>query len=355
MPGSRQPSSRRARRSSPAGRVLLTGATGVVGDAVLARLGGQDVTCLTHRARIDRPGVRSVSGDLAVPGLGLEARTYAELASRIDTVVHCAAITEFNRRDGSLEQTNIGGTERVVAFAERAGARLVHVSTAYLHAAADEQQGDAVRYAASKRAGEDIVRVGSATHVILRPSIVIGHSRTGYVKSFQGLHMVAGAVLDGAVPIAPFDPSWRLDCVPSDVVADAIVSAAERRLSGELWITAGPAALTLGAAMAVVEDLGRELGSAVEPVRFVPPDVYERLFAPVFLDALPKVLRRTVVRLLEFFSAYLAVDEPLPSDVPVLAAHGGSPLGDAAEALTTSLRYWAMATGRVRAPETEAV
>jgi nucleoside-diphosphate-sugar epimerase len=355
MTGSHQGWSAHLRGSSRAGRVLLTGASGVVGDAVLVRLGRHDVTCLTHRARLDRPGVQFVSGDLTADRLGLDPSTYDELAAQVDTVVHCAAVTQFNRRDGSLERTNIAGTEQIVAFAERAGAHLVHVSTAFLHAAdGDRRGGDTGRYAASKRAGEDVVRAGAAAHVILRPSIVIGHSRTGYIKAFQGLHMVAGAVLGGVVPIAPFDPRWRLDFVPGDVVADAVVVAAERRLTGEHWLTAGPAALTLGAAMEVVESLGRELGQPIDPVRFVPPDVYDRLFAPVFLDALPIGQRRIVVKLVEFFTAYLAMDEALPSDLPALAAQGVAPLGDLGEALTTSLRHWARATGRARPVASEA-
>jgi nucleoside-diphosphate-sugar epimerase len=329
-------------------RILLTGGAGVVGHALLPRLGPADLTCLVHHAPIERPAVTSVSGDLTAPGLGLDRRSYARLANRIDVVVHCAAVTNFNRDDGTLEATNIGGTEEIAAFAEDAGAHLVHVSTAYLHARADGERGrKAVRYATSKRAAEEIVGSAAVPHAILRPSIVIGDSRTGYIRAFQGLHLVAGAVLDGFVPVAPFDPSWPVDFVSSDVVADAIATAVEHRMTGVRWITAGDQALTLASAMGVVETLGEELGVAMHPVRFVPPEVFDRLFAPVFLSELPRRVRHMVVNLLEYFAAYLAVDEPLPSDLGSIAAAGGFEVPDPHEALLTSLRYWAMATGRV--------
>jgi hypothetical protein len=130
--------------------------------------------------------------------------------------------------------------------------------------------------------------------------------------------------------------------------------AVERQLTGEMWITAGAAALTLGEAIELLAELGHELGVANDPVRFVPPDVFDRLFAPVFLDALPTGLQRSVVKLLEFFGAYLAVDEPLPSDLDVLTEHGLDPLGDLRESFMASLRYWAQATGRSITPEANA-
>src|SRR5215472_15452924 len=106
-------------RAPGAGRrtVLLTGASGVVGGAVLRRLGDFDVVCLVHRSPVCGPDVTAVRGDVAEPMLGLGERAYADLTARVDAVVHCAAVTDFNRTDGSLEATNIAGTAQVAAFA----------------------------------------------------------------------------------------------------------------------------------------------------------------------------------------------------------------------------------------------
>src|SRR5438105_12592612 len=107
--------------------VLLTGASGVVGRALLRRLRDFDVVCLVHRSPVSGPNVTTVSGDVAEPMFGLAKGAYAELAARVDAVIHCAAVTDFNRTDGSLEATNIAGTKHVAAFAATAGAVLYHV------------------------------------------------------------------------------------------------------------------------------------------------------------------------------------------------------------------------------------
>src|SRR5215467_966088 len=218
--------------------VLLTGASGVVGRALLPRLGDLDVVCLVHRSPVSGPNVTIALGDVAQPMLGLAEQSYVELAAKVDAVIHCAAITDFNRTDGSLEATNIAGTEHVAAFAAAAKAVLYHVSTAFVHTTVDGDRGrTAVGYASSKSAAEEVVRSSCVPHVILRPSVVIGDSVTGEIAAFQGLYKVVAGILAGAAPIIPFDPSWPIDFVPADVVADAIACVVEKRVSqGEFWI-----------------------------------------------------------------------------------------------------------------------
>jgi nucleoside-diphosphate-sugar epimerase len=334
--------------------VLLTGASGVVGRAVLRRMRDFDVVCLVHRSPVCGPNVTAVRGDIAEPMLGLGERAYAELAARVDAVIHCAAVTDFNRTDGSLEATNIAGTEQVAAFAAAAGAVLYHVSTAFVHTTAEGDRGrTAVGYAASKSAGEEVVRSSGVPHVIFRPSVVVGDSVTGEIAAFQGLHRVVAGIFAGIVPIIPFDPGWPIDFVPADVVADTIACVVENRVSeGEFWITAGDKALRLDDGVAEVVEFARGLGVTVDMPRFVPPEMFDRLIGPVFLDALPHKIRRNVVRMLEFFTAYLQSGETKPSNLDQLAALGARPLPDQRESLRNSLRYWAAQNGYGQA-ETE--
>src|SRR5215475_5401848 len=79
--------------------VLLTGASGVVGRALLPRLRDLDVVCLVHRSPVSGPNVTTVLGDIAKPMLGLAEQAYLELAARVDAVIHCAAVTDFGRTD----------------------------------------------------------------------------------------------------------------------------------------------------------------------------------------------------------------------------------------------------------------
>jgi len=327
--------------------VLLTGASGVVGRALLPRIRDLDVVCLVHRSPVCGPDVTAVRGDIAAPMFGLGEQAYAGLAARVDAVVHCAAVTDFNRTDGSLEATNVAGTEHVAAFAAAAHAVLYHVSTAFVHTTADGDRGrTALGYAASKSAAEQVVRSSGVPHVILRPSVVIGDSGTGEIAAFQGLHQVVAGMFAGTVPIIPFDASWPIDFVPADVVADAIACVVHNGVSqGEFWITAGDRALRLDEAVAVVVEVGRELGVSVDVPRFVPPDMFDRLIGPVFLDALPGRIRRNVLRMLEFFTTYLQSGQAKPSSLDQLAALGARPLPGQRESLRNTLRYWAARSG----------
>jgi len=327
--------------------VLLTGASGVVGRAVLQRMRDVDVVCLVHRSPVSGPDVTSLRGDIAEPTLGLGEQAYAELAARVDAVVHCAAVTQFNRTDGSLEATNIAGTERVAAFAAAANAVLYHVSTAFVDTTVDGDRGrTAIGYAASKSAAEEVVRSSGVPHVIFRPSVVIGNSGTGEIAAFQGLHRVAAGMFAGIVPMIPFEPGWPIDFVPADIVADAIACVVQNQVSqGEFWITAGEKALRLDEAVAIAVEVGRELGVSVDVPRFVPPEMFDRLIGPVFLDALPDKIRRNVLRMLEFFTTYLQSGQYKPSSLDQLVALGARPLPDQRESLRNTLLYWAAQRG----------
>jgi nucleoside-diphosphate-sugar epimerase len=327
--------------------VLLTGASGVVGRALLQRLRHLDVVCLVHRSPVSGPNVTTVPGDIARSMFGLAKQAYVELAATVDTVIHCAAITDFNRTDGSLKATNIAGTEHAATFAAAANAVLYHVSTAFVHATTDGDRGrTAIGYASSKLAAEEVLRSSGVPHVILRPSVVIGDSVTGEIAAFQGLHQVVAGLFAGLVPMIPFDPGWPIDFVPIDVVADAIACVVENRVSkGEFWISAGDKALRLDESVAVVVELARGLGVNIDVPRFVPPDMFDRLIGPVFLDALPGRIRRNFLRMLEFFTTYLQSNQTKPSSLGQLIALGARPLPDQRESLRNSLRYWAAQNG----------
>jgi nucleoside-diphosphate-sugar epimerase len=326
--------------------VLLTGASGVIGHALRWRLREHAVVCLVHRSPVSGPDVTTAPGDIAQPMLGLAEHAYAELAAKVDTVIHCAAVTAFHR-GGSLEATNITGTEHVAAFAAAANAVLYHVSTAFVHTTADGDRGrTAVGYAASKSAAEQVVRSSGVPHVILRPSVVIGDSVTGEIAAFQGLHQVAAGMFAGIVPMIPFDPRWPIDFVPVDVVADAIACVVENRVSeGEFWLSAGQAALSLDEGFAVAVEFARSLGVRVDMPRFVPPEMFDRLIGPVFIDALPDKIRRNVLRMLEFFTTYLESGQTKPTSLGQLVALGAKPLPDPRESLRNNLQYWAAQNG----------
>ena len=150
----------------------------------------------------------------------------------------------------------------------------------------------------------------------------------------------------GIVPMIPFDPAWPIDFVPADIVADSIACLVGNRVSeGEFWISGGEAALRLDEAVAVAVEYAGSLGVRIDMPRFVPPEMFDRLIGPVFLDALPGKIRRNVVRMLEFFTTYLQSGQTKPSSLDQLVALGARPLPDQRESLRNSLQYWAAQHG----------
>jgi nucleoside-diphosphate-sugar epimerase len=243
--------------------------------------------------------------------------------------VHSAAVVSFKRSEDHAA-TNVVGTQQVLALAERAGAPVVHVSTAFLHPQDNsEHPRTSVRYAASKRAAEQVVRAGDVPTSIVRPSIVIGRSDTGATSEFQGFYQVLAALRRGMLPMLPFGKDWPLDLIPCDVVADGIATIVERELFGrDFWLTAGARALTIAETVDILLDHSRANGVPVEKPRFVVPDTYHRLIAPVFLDALPRSMRMAVSSLMDLFEDYVSIQEPFPSSLDDLAAVGAAPPPD---------------------------
>jgi nucleoside-diphosphate-sugar epimerase len=280
--------------------VLLTGATGVIGSALRTQLTGHRVISLAHHARA---GADSVTGDLTQPQWGLPEDTYRALSSTVDTVVHCAAVTDFAAGVDTVHRLNVAGTRHVAEFVADADARLIHVSTAFVARAeltrgarGAESREAAARpedYLDSKREGEAVLRAAGVPVVIARPSVVIGDSTSGQIARFQGVHTILSAVLKNRLPLVPFNPSSRVDVIPQDLVAGALRALVESDVrDGEFWLTAGRQALTAGRMIELCLEVADELGIEVTAPRLVSPDMVDRLIRPVFIDPLPKQARR---------------------------------------------------------------
>jgi thioester reductase-like protein len=347
--------------------IFLTGASGVLGEALLERLDGHRVICLVHNTPVERSHVQAVEGDVTEARLGLDRERYAEIARAVDCVVHAGAVTNFVAPMDQICRSNVAGTRNIVELARASEADLVHVSTAFVHADASfvsckelsaSAPGEPPKpyegtraYINSKRDGEAVVRDSGVPHVVVRPSIVLGDSESGEISEFQGLHVLAGLVVKGKLPMLPSDPEARIDFLPRDTVADAIGALLEAgRREGEYWITAGERAPTVEQALNAARRFAERLDGDPAMPRFMEPDSVDRLIRPVFLDKLPeKVAKR--LELLFALMPLVNSDDPFPSSMPQLEAELGlAPPADLLEIFTRNLEYWASEQGLAGAP-----
>jgi len=244
------------------GPVLLTGATGFVGMELLVRVLEQtdrDVVALVRaadddgaRVRIDellkllieparrnayRSRVRGVAADLEQPGLGISATARATLVASIGCVVHCAASVSFTLELEDARRINVEGTREILRLASEAREhgtleRFVHVSTAYVagerRGRVREREGDLGQgfrntYERTKLEAERLVHDSGLPASVLRPSVIVGDSVTGWTPCFNVIYWPLQAFARGIFEQIPGEADAPIDIVPIDTVADALL------------------------------------------------------------------------------------------------------------------------------------
>lgn len=332
--------------------VLLTGGSGVLGRALIDELADDHrLVCLRHRTPLDDPRVEEVHADLLRPGLGTAERD--RLAARVDAVVHSAAATNWRAAPEAIRHANLDGTRAVLDLAERAGAPVHHISTAFVAnpLAPEEQERfpGAAAYLASKAEAEQVVRKAAVPGVILRPSVVMGDSATGRIAGAQGLTRALGAIVKGQVPVLPGAPGARIDMVPQDVVARAVGDLLRSGVThGEYWLTAGPEALLQREVVDTCLEFAARYGPRPQPPRLLPLESVHRLLLPLIEGpAFPESLRR---RFRTYAELLLVFQRALPFDSSLGGPHCGPTVTRAGlrEALLRNLAAWAAGPGGLR-------
>jgi nucleoside-diphosphate-sugar epimerase len=187
-------------------RVVLTGATGFVGGAVLdrllrARADGRDleVRALARTVpadRRERTGVEWWHADLSDPA------SLDGAASGADVLVHLAARVDGTEHE--CERTNVGGTRAVVEEARRAGVpRIVHLSTAAVYGPGphrgipvDGVTPAPVSAASRTRLAAERIALDAGA-VVLRPGLVLGAGDRWVVPGLRELLRRVPARWDG--------------------------------------------------------------------------------------------------------------------------------------------------------------
>ena len=165
-------------------KILVTGATGMLGQDVLRVLREQRHECL---------GVGSADFDLQ----DMAAVRAAVTAFSPDAIVHCAAYTAVDKAESEpacCASVNGLGTLNIARAALAVDARLLHVSTDYVFDGSGEtpwEEYDRPRplnvYGLSKLQAEEAVRSLVPKHFILRTSWVFGHGGGNFVETIRRL------------------------------------------------------------------------------------------------------------------------------------------------------------------------
>jgi NADH dehydrogenase len=246
--------------------LLLTGATGLVGSALLRRLtaAGVPVRCLVRDPRrlgAQRVRVQIALGDLADPP------SFRNAMRGVDTVVHLAASIR-DQPAGSIEELNGVATWRMVQAAERAG-----VDHFVFFSALSASAHNRTRLLRAKALAEEAVQSSSLRHTVFAPSII-------YAPGDPYLTLLHRMALLPVMPIsgrgrARFQPIWAQD------VADCVVAALENS-SRPRYELAGPETLS----HRDIVELALRAGGRQRPIVHVPTPIVSRALRAV--EALAK-------------------------------------------------------------------
>ena len=136
-----------------------------------------------------------VEGSATQDNFGLDEKSYSLYAQRSDIILHNVACTALETNWKIYEEVNIGGTRKAIEFALHTRRKaLAYVSSAYVAGARtglvlenelDTSVSFRNSYERSKAMAENEVRIaassGNIQTMILRPSIIIGDSQTGWM------------------------------------------------------------------------------------------------------------------------------------------------------------------------------
>ncbi len=295
-------------------RILLTGASGLIGGELAGRLAGRGhrVTGLGNRVREVRrndgaalpvthwpehrtESVALIGGDVTRPMFGLDDATARAVSADHDLLIHCAAATAFGADEAVHRAVNIDGTRRAAELAELGAMAMLHVSTAYVCGAqsgpvAESEPVGPVRngYEASKREAEAVVRRSGVRAAIARPSIVVGDWTSGAIRDFDTFHLLFRLLALGRIRAVPALADATLDFVPIDHVAGGLVDLAERigeAAGGTFHLVSGAPVPVTSFRDAIAAWPGFRAPELVEPERFDPaalPASERRLHARAF-------------------------------------------------------------------------
>lgn len=226
-------------------KILLTGANGLVGQTLAAKI-----------SQMPETGLLATSASESVFRIGspFDFRqmdiTSPEQAAMVfnrflpDVVIHCAAMTQVDACELNpdlCDQVNIEGTRNVALAAERCGARFIYLSTDFVFDglngpySEDDPPNPVSVYGWSKLQGEFITRSLRVPWSIVRTILVYGITPT--MKRGNLVTWVRDSLIQRK-PLRVVDDQFRMPTLVDDL-ADGIISIARYGKTG-IYHLSGP-------------------------------------------------------------------------------------------------------------------
>ncbi|MFH1598768.1 MAG: SDR family oxidoreductase [Pseudomonadota bacterium] len=250
---------------------FVTGATGFIGRYlvsnllkrkgtihVLVRKGSEKkFDAIATSMGWDRKRLVLVTGDLSKPKLGLAPAKVKALSGKVKHFFHLAAIYDLSADAASQQVANIDGTRHAIELAAAIKAGCFHhtssIAAAGLYPGVfredmfEEAEGLRDPYLRTKHESEGIVRKECKVPFrIYRPSMVIGHSKTGEMDKIDGPYYLFTLIKKMRQALPQWVPTLgieggRINVVPVDFVADAMDHIAHKRgLDGQCFHLVDP-------------------------------------------------------------------------------------------------------------------
>jgi len=286
-----------------AGRLLVTGATGFLGRAIVQALVGAGHDVL-RGARVAPPTAGTNEAWVGYGEVGPDTR-WEEALAGVDVVVHLAGLAHLPDETAAtaadtFQRVNVEGTARLAEAAARAGVRrFVLMSSALVHGQASpgrpiteaDTPAPETPYARSKLESElglEQVALASPMHrVILRPPMVYGPGARG---NFQRLVKLVRA----GVPLPLGAATAPRTFIGIDNLADAVARAIEQPAAANQTFLVADAetASTAGLIRLIAAALGRNVWMPHVPTAVFRGVLsatgrqrdFHRLFDPLELD-----------------------------------------------------------------------
>ncbi|MFE9747670.1 NAD-dependent epimerase/dehydratase family protein [Saccharothrix saharensis] len=240
-------------------RIVVTGATGNLGTALLRRLADEpDVAVhgISRRAPEVEPPYDSINWTpVDISREGAE-EPLAEAFRDADAVVHLAWLIQPSRDERLLYRTNVAGSDRVFTAAAKVGVpHLVHMSSvgAYSPAAKDHTVDESwptdglvnSYYSRHKAAVEHQLDQVEREHPQLtvtrvRPGLVLQPDAAAEIKRYFLGRLVPHALFRVKLPVLPLPRTMVLQFVHADDVADALARILTTRAEGAFNLVSEP-------------------------------------------------------------------------------------------------------------------